>query len=322
MKRILNLIAALLLVAVAGSAQPQDRQAMVTLSHEGNLTFFTNLDAFQDALNAATDGDIIYISEGIVTASSEAVINKRLNIIGCGYNSYIVCPVRIDMGGVTAEETTTPMFDGVRLKQLRANDWEPSIDNTKNLTIRNCYVDDFRRGSYMAQNLNIIGCFLKMAEFADNYFSKVTIQNSKIGSIKWADRATFINCNVRSCNRLPLSAISSIIIYEPEEDFYIPNGTPTFYNTVTKYDLPSEVYTENCYTGISGLTMDEETLEVNMNPETQGWIGQDGTIVGIHGGVYPFTENPTVPTIDAANSSVEYDAANKRLNVTIKANPN
>lgn len=322
MKRILNLIATLLLVAVVGSAQPQDRQAMVTLSHEGNLTFFTDLTAFEDALEAATDGDVIYISEGILTSLSNPIeIKKRLSFVGCGYNSYIVCHVHVNFQENTADELQTPMFQGIRLRNLSFHNDDEVMEKTENIMIKNCYIDNLNSFGRASNNFYITGCHLKEADADWGASNNVVIQNSKIGALHWGNRTKLINCNLRYCNRLPLSAISSII-YEPEGDSYFPIGTPTFYNTVTKYDLPSAVYTENCYTGISGLTMDEETLEINMNPETQGWIGQDGTIVGIHGGEYPFTENPTVPTIDAANSSVEYDAANKRLNVTIKANPN
>ena len=54
--------------------------------------------------------------------------------------------------------------------------------------------------------------------------------------------------------------------------------------------------------------------------EDKGYIGTDGTVVGIEGGSAPFTLEPSVPKV--TNSTVAYDAANKLLKVNLTVTTN
>lgn len=54
--------------------------------------------------------------------------------------------------------------------------------------------------------------------------------------------------------------------------------------------------------------------------EEKGYIGTDGTVVGIEGGSAPFTLEPSVPKV--TNSTVAYDAANKLLKVNLTVTTN
>ena len=48
------------------------------------------------------------------------------------------------------------------------------------------------------------------------------------------------------------------------------------------------------------------------------FVTTDGTVFGTSGGQNPYTLYPSYPTPDATASTVEYDAINKKLNVTVK----
>ena len=59
MKRFLSLIVAVCAFLAISAENP-----MVTLSHNGELSFFTNLTAFESAYSASEHGDTIYLSQG------------------------------------------------------------------------------------------------------------------------------------------------------------------------------------------------------------------------------------------------------------------
>ena len=85
-------------------------------------------------------------------------------------------------------------------------------------------------------------------------------------------------------------------------------------NSITTYDCFYDAG------GDDGLFDDK--LDCTINLEEKGYFGEDGTVVGVYGGEFPYSETPTVPTVDSAKSSVEYDKDGNKLNVTITVAPN
>lgn len=318
-----------MIVAVCAIFAASAQRPLVTLSHAGNLSFFSNLSAFEDAISAATDGDIIYLSEGQFTTVADTVnINKRLSIQGCGYKSRVMSHLYMDMSNVTGEELDLPLFDGVRLRTLEFKLDSVSRGKTNNAEIRKCYIEKVINSGYAAKNLNVDRCWIKQFEAYGANKSNVILQNSKIGSFITTDNSnyhvgnlTVINCNIEKVACLPKVTISSILGDYVYISGYRTDGSPALYNTLTIASLPSEAISDGCYPNktftIDGnCEVDESTLKTN------NWLGQDGTVVGVYGGEFPFTENPSVPTVDSANSTVEYDAESNELNVTITVLPN
>lgn len=72
MKRIFTLIAVLGIVVTAMAQRP-----LVTLSHNGELSFFTSLSAFTEAIDSAQNGDIIYLSEGNFAVTNGSLTLKK-----------------------------------------------------------------------------------------------------------------------------------------------------------------------------------------------------------------------------------------------------
>lgn len=317
MKRFFTLIAVISMTLVAMAQHP-----MVTLSHNGELKFFSTLSALSDAVAAASDGDVLYLSEGQFTALADTIkINKRLSIQGCGYGSRIMSHVLIDLRSASGEEMDLPIFDGVSLPTLVFVADNSNRSMTENAVIRKCYIENMYNAGYAAKNLTVDRCWVKYLEALGASESNVVIRNSKIQGFPTIndDRGkatcdlTLINCNVKSLYFLPKVVVSSILGGSVS---YVANGRTELYNTVTYLGLPSKVISDGCYVNVSIPWGDD--CDVNeSNLVAYEWYGQDGTVVGIHGGETPFSENPSVPVVESSKSSVEYDAENNKLKVSI-----
>lgn len=324
MKRFFTMIVAVCAFFAASAQRP-----LVTLSHEGNLSFFSTLSAFEDAMEAAVDGDIVYLSEGQFTTMADTVtINKRLSIQGCGYKSRVMCHLKMDMRNVTGDELELPLFDGVRLRTLEFEADSLSRNKTHNAEIRKCHIENIYSAGFAAKNFIIDRCLINYFSASGSEKSNVTILNSKI---KWASctssdayssfsHVIIINCNIVNVGYLPKVTISSILGRASDPStYYKIDESAAMYNTLY-YGADcriEEVMMDQCYNGAPEFD-DYLNCISNLTP----YKGQDGTVVGVYGGEFPFTENPSVPTVDSANSSVEYDAESNKLNVTITVLPN
>lgn len=328
MKRILALVAVLgvLFTAVA-------QRSLVTLSHNGELSFFSNLSALEDALEAAENGDTLYLSEGKFNASvNEITIKKRLSIVGSGYKSHILPNIVIDMTDNTDGYMEAPLFDGVRIQDLTFKDDSESRNNLNEVVISRCKIRNLYNGGYAGWNFNVDKCFIEYANFEGALNNITYIENSKIIGIGYysSDQyggipyITVINCNISYSTFCPRKVWSSII--RSGESVGSGLSTPTatikseIYNSLLGISpTDNDVYIYECYID-SAFTFDEN-LEPDIDLAGNGYLGEDGTVVGVYGGESPFSENPSVPTVDSANSSVEYDAETNKLKVTIAVTP-
>lgn len=309
MKRIPTLIASLLLFILGATAQTRP---LVTLSHEGQLTFFDKVSAFEDAVAAAVDGDVIYLSEGKFGASQQSltISNKKISIIGCGYNSHIIPDINIEFSD--SATLTAPLFDGVRLENLSFN--SALIDQVE---IKKCKINEVSVG--WTNNTTLDRCNIGTFVGQDN--KNIKIYNCKISRLQSTRCEIVENCN-----------INAIYDYSP---FYITNSIIEQFTSTPE----SGIY-ENCLIGNkAGMgsndlrncydmssTGNTDVLDDNLEctiEDMSPYVGVDGTVVGVYGGQwFPYSETPSVPTVDSANSSVEYDKDTNKLNVTITVAPN
>ncbi|MDE6368569.1 MAG: hypothetical protein K2K94_04960 [Muribaculaceae bacterium] len=309
MKRLFTFLAATYIMLSAMAQRP-----LVTLSHNGELSFFDNLSSLEDALTAAVNGDTIYLSEGnFLTTASDFTINKKVNIIGCGYNSFVGGKISIAWKNDDAI-MNGPLFDGVRLDELDDGNTGYYVPD---LEIRRCRIRKVSDLYYFADNIIIDKCFIDEIDIPSG--RKVLISNSKIGYLKGTTYNLSIeNCNIKKMNYFPRTMISSVFDGESAQT----NGNHTIHNSLfrtTSITSSSSVYTYNCY------YEDKEHLDENLDisaEDSSKYLGLDGTVVGVMGGQFPFSVYPSVPTVDSANSSVEYDAESNKLKVKITVAPN
>lgn len=316
MKRIVTIIAAITMLVAGMTAQTR---ALATLSHEGQLTFFDKVSALEDAIEAAVDGDIIYLSDGKFGASQQSITiqNKKISIVGNGYNSHIIPNIKFDFRSEQSEVTlTAPLFDGVRLEKLEFCD-SYGNKSVQNVEIKKCMINEI--STDYADNIIIDRC--KISYYEGSSYKNISVYNSKIDTFRGRKCEIVENCNIQVVsNYSPSYILNSIIaedatpsggIYENciisnPSDYLISNNE--FRNC---YDLSSE--------SVSVLDDNLECTISDMSP----YVGIDGTVVGIYGGEwFPYSETPSVPTVDSAKSSVEYDKDNNQLKVTITVAPN
>lgn len=330
MKQILTILA-LMVISMSALAQ----RPLATLSHKGELTFFDNNLGLENALEKAVNGDTIFLSSGVfVSNSSQVQIKKRVAIIGCGYESKININMRVEFSDNPGSFLDIPLFDGVMITgTLSFYGNTTSRTNLYKTVIQNSYINNLDNAGYAGNDVLFNNCYIKSADFGGASDSNVSVQNSKILTINssYGYCINVTNCNIGEAYYLPRTVVSSIIAKGSSSSSnnakLQTNGSHFVSNSLLPNGFDSNssssVFNESVYLeSINNGSFLDEDLECTLNLEEKGYLGVDGTVIGIHGGYYPFTEIPSVPTVDSANSSVVYDNENNKLNVTITVAPN
>lgn len=303
MKQLITLIA---IIAISFMASAQNKP-LVTLSHEGQLTFFDSVSAFEDAIDAAVHGDIIYLSEGNFGSSKQSmtISDKKISIIGCGYNSHIIPNLTFSFSSeITLSD---PLLDGVRLETINFSGNSKSIDQVE---IKKCKIGTIYTGSY-TNNILLDRCYIEYYSNTDD--KNIQIYNCKINKFNGYYCELVNNCNIYNYQNSASYVINSILRGGTSY-----SSSAIFENCIVFGETLNRNTYRNCYdltNSVQNVLDDniECTIE-DMSP----YVGTDGTVVGIYGGEWmPFSETPSVPTVDSSKSSVVYDKENNKLNVTI-----
>ncbi len=324
MKRIFTLIAVLGIVVTAMAQRP-----LVTLSHNGELSFFTSLSAFTEAIDSAQNGDIIYLSEGnFAVTNGSLTLRKRLSIIGCGYKSHILADIDIYLEEQHLMDA--PMFDGVRLHKLSFWSNPDGRDRLGNVEIRKSWIQTLSYPDFAGNNLMVDRCYIEEVTHGGSG-NNITYQNSKIGKLgdnySTAYYCAIINCNIGNAYCPPMTSTDSII-GKLEEATYGSNKSNLF-NTcmpISKKSSSDNVnyygchFVESLEDGSTNIL--DDNLECMLDLVSLGYLDENGRQIGVYGGEFPFSETPSVPTVDSAKSSVVYDSEANQLKVTISVAPN
>ena len=315
-----------MIVAVCAIFAASAQHPMVTLSHNGELSFFTDITALNSAVEKAITGDIIYLSDGVFLLQGNKLTiprDKRISIVGNGYKSYIMGTVLV-IRDINTPDSDVPLFDGVRMDLLKFDDDDNLLHYEGSSAIQRCWIADVKLGYLAGKNITYDKCYIENYENGISGLdpSYTVFKNSKVKPSSDTYRFTAINCNVYNVYEYPSKLISCIVTASPSGGYAA--NSPKIINSVLDRTITDDRATlYNCYTfecNDTSLLLDEN-MDCPLNLEELGYLGQDGTVVGIYGGEYPFSENPSLPSVDTANSSVEYDAENNKLkvNITVKA---
>lgn len=310
MKRIISLIA---LIGLIVSAYAQTN-TLVTLDHNGEQTFFDNVNGLSDAIKAAVDGDKIYLSSGNFVSPSKITMDKAVSIIGNGYDTHILPEIEFNL---QADKTyASPAFEGVFLEKL-----SNFGDTNSEITLRACKIRSFVARHFKA--ITIDRCYIGVFDNQYNYScDQVNIMNSKIESFEGYNVEKMDNCNIGEITAgyyYPKSLSSSIVnsaYLESSGDVFMVNcliGKNTYTGS------SGQLILDNCYRLEADAEVLDGNLECTIDLVQKGYLGTDGTQVGVYGGEWmPYTTVPTLPTVDKSASSVTYDAENNQLKVNIK----
>lgn len=318
----------ILIVAVCAFLAASAQHPMVTLSRNGELKFFSNLTALNAAVDSAQNGDVLYLSEGEFVISGGAMtLKKRLSIVGNGYGSHILGDITINMSTNTNGYMDAPLFDGVRLDKLQFHYdsyGAASRENLKESEIRRCWIQTLTFGGCAGNDVTIDKCYIQNGQFYGG--GTVLVKNSKVRSYRYNsitydgfDNVIAVNSHIYNPYYYPLNTIASIIHSPDESQPKVSGSSCSITNSLMNFTpSDSKVYTYECYIYSDDTQpLLDENLNCPLNLIESGYLGSDGTVVGIYGGDDPFSVNPSVPTVDTANSSVEYDAEGNKLKVSI-----
>lgn len=283
------------------------QKAIAMLHHNDTVTIFSN-EQVQDAINKAVDGDIIYLSEGVF---ADFTVGKDITIMGTGKATVIP-------GMVTIKKSKAIKISNIHvsgtLKFANYYGTNTTISGTK---IVQCLIGDMNLtreyGYDLYSNIEITMSQITNLSLSGEVES-LTATNSKIkklsGSGASNSSAKFINCNI------------SVVGYKGTSDKNsfqnciigtLYNGSS--YNCLYKEGVGG-TFTE-CFKD-TDITFDSD-LNCSLSESElrkKGYLGTDGSIVGIDGGgSTPFTL--ASPLLQVVEHEIEIDNKNKRLRVTL-----
>lgn len=317
MKKSLFLAVCLVMIGISASAVTINK---VLLQHKGNVTLFDG-DDMQSAIDAAADGDIIYMTLGAF--NKPFTITKQITIRGVGEKTVVNGDVTVDIP--ESPKLTNTLMEGVRV--IGTLDVKSAVDN---LVISKCMIDNVKFSADVS-GVILDRCYVTASLALSTYIKDITVNNSKIYKLTaqegTAKNTTFVNCNIYQF--YPLNFCGTIINSAVENPYGGEISSSVLMNTlVNTYQYHLKVSTTSvaldCYL-VSypyGNYLVGESCNIAYSDEqlkTNGYLGTDGTVVGINGGDTPFTLVSSVPTV--TSSELNLDLEERKLNVKLTVSP-
>lgn len=355
MKRLSLLITMLVLAISQLSAQDNSYQGTITLSHNGKESFFA-YNKMGDAVEAAADGDTIYLSNG--EFEGDFRLNKKIAFIGSGadgnngtgsYTRYYSGNIVVAMPEGT--KLTARLFDGICFDNSIT--FQNAIEN---VIFRKCntpcsFSINAAMGSlyfdrcYISCGGNIMDSSLKKLVARNCQFSSLHMRDSYCNEV--AANWQFIHCTIdpnrwdttdNEGNQYSFTYLRGIFInciidnddnnrqgYELYDSRNSESYTAAYINCL--FYKPTEgreifkgaTVQNDMYFDASGLDNNDKNRIRNFTKEKlleNNFLGNDGTVVGCWGGKNPYTLKPNIPSV--SSSKVHLDREKKQIQINIK----
>ena len=316
------------------------------LQHNGEVTLFDG-NNIQDAVNAAVDGDTIYLTLGTFKPFT---VNKKITVRGTGETSIIDGSVDIDIAGtqnltstilealaVSGSVTLKSNVSNLMLHKCKITGILSLSGNVNEGTIKECQIG-IMTFSGSIDNFYIDRCYITNTLTLSSTIKGMTVVNTKLYAVQAnsgaTNNTTFVNCNIYDLYTSNFAGtIINSIIQSPQNhngntnSSYSLNSTVLLYSVINQYNryngtnygltIGSSSVTQNCY---FVSTYNYVSSSCDCNP-SNSYVGADGTIVGIYGGDTPYTGSltPSVPKV--TSSDLDLDNENKVLNVKLTVSP-
>lgn len=322
-----------LLLSVVGMKNAFAQGQVAILQHNDTLRAFYGPDALSAAHTAASNGDTITLSSGNFNGCT---LSKAVTIHGAGCyedpESHLA-PTRIVSAlNIAKSDGTMPLtMEGV---------WFGTINQytSNNMKFIKCNIDLFNNtySYYDAIDFYFENCIIKNLEVCGSGF---LIQNSVVRLIyynqKEQNNMNIINnsvvCLNNSINMSNTRGFNCILATGDNDEA----SNSTFYNCV-------EIQTGN--TNIFEGQLNESNMQVNSYDEVfetfagtvtyaedyqlkssfaSSFLGNDGTEVGIHGGMIPYNSRPPymiIRTTNVAGQTTEDDKLSVEIEVISNGN--
>jgi hypothetical protein len=246
----------------------------------------------------------------------ETIISGNCTVYIAG-NTRISMPV-LDALNFTGNVSVTSAYEQFTIRKCRMNDLSFTENEFHDVKLDRC---DIQGMLHLTQKVKEFNCFnskIRSLLPYDYTHGIAYFDHCNIRAIEDTLVATFDNCVLRYCKATASSGCGCCIngcslnycIYPTNGNnrgHYVDIGVIDdcyygyfFYNPSVSFN--------NCYQ----VDINAENV---VNYQSSSYMGSDGTMVGCYGGQHPFRLTPELPRV--TNSSVEVDAANKKLNVKL-----
>ena len=318
-------------------------RAQALLLHNGQGKSF-DADQLQEAINAASDGDTICLSEGTFKAGSEGtlLVNKDISLMGAGGETTIIG------GNVSIELNDNPTVKRHVLDAIRIKGNVTVGKNIRGVHIRKCWISEtFKvQDETEVYDIEIERCYLN-SFFPSLCMKSATVVNSILSVVGKAGGGTsgshndiflaghdinFMNCSIYELDLYCKLAANytNCIIYmsigglQPHNNTLINTllTSGTSYPTATHITEDGGNVLQNCYSynykaNIAPNNDRFPTFSLTSEIMLQeGFLGTDGTVVGADGGAAPYTLKGE--GLEIKESVLRVDPATRQLNVTLK----
>ena len=304
---------------------------VATLTHGNEISMFYGTYALQQANRAAQSGDVINLSGGSFQATN---ITKGISLRGTGIDdvnpTYIINDFEIN---IPSSDTCRLSMEGIRCTG------NINMGGTFN---RPYFVKSKFHHVYFNDNSSIKNALFANCKITDStLYGSSTVQfiNSYVSGFysSSATASSFVNCVISSYNmhleHVEVSQLYNCIIVSGKStrdfDYSLPSTTTATNCVSIGYKSPFSQnpantknkaigYTEynKVFKDFTGSYSDIQTFELTDEAKTE-YLGNDGTEVGMHGGIMPYSSTPSYPQITKMNVANKTTADGK-LSVEIE----
>lgn len=307
-KRLFFMAVCIIMMSMTASALTINKAMLV---HNGEVTLYDG-DKIQDAVNAAVDGDAIYLTLGTFKPFN---VTKKITIRGVGETSIIDGDVTISIPG--SPKLTSPVIEDLAVSGTV--NVGAQVDD---MILRKCKIANFTIGAQV-DGAVLDRCYITNILTLSSYIKGMTVVNTKLVYVNANSGATknttFVNCNIHRLNVYNFSGtFINSIIYSLENSYEILSTVLLNTLMYSSNFIGSSSVAQNCYYNSFGFNNCECSFNTS-ELQSKGYLGTDGTVVGVYGGDTPYTLVPSVPKV--TNSDLQLDNEEKVLNVNLTVSP-
>lgn len=314
---------------------------VATLTHAGVTTEYYGENAFDIAVKASVDGDLITLSEGLFKGTT---INKSLNIRGNGVGSTLITSnVILDKSADENEENHWLNIEGITCNadiKIKEPSTSEGLYVVKNLCMKRCDIKNFgfdgRWRQSTLKNCSFINCRITNGINLYNV-CEVSFINSIVKGYCYYEgqennpKVNMLNCVIitgKSPSEVAyLNAKNSVLLLNEGDghmsDWYIFPPTVGFQNCVISgkvyegyvnlffnngivHDKTIWMPMEQVFATLTNSTSYDATNDYQLKEITSKEV--DGTLLGIYNGEVPYTTTVTYPhftTFNVAEKAVD-----------------
>lgn len=314
-----------------------DEYGKIFLQHAGYVTSMFSGEDIDKAITAAAEGDTLFLSKG--TFNSNFTINKSITLIGSGgdrnnnssNSTYFNWNGRSEIKADDDKEIAFVCIEGINFSE------EFSVRGKVNKTyIKKCYFQNglnFDSGNnYQYNTITIDRCRIYNLRTNGN-IQELTAKNCKIYQLSGQGGITMASCKIINCNVSQIYAntkamlVNSIInqVGDGISEYLGENAilVNTLFHVLNGYDPMKETSQQDCWSSTEAAISNSGDIDCAMTAEqlkTAGYLGVDGTVIGIEGGVNPYSLTIHAPSINSKSAIVDLDNKKVTINVNVTAN--